>query len=140
MTSSASDRPPAKEGTVSTRRRADTVMFTEIKGYISADVARQMEKDFFDAMNAADAKPRFWLIDALEVSGYAAEIGQIGSGMFARFRREGGIVLAVIVTDMAVRMIVQTIAFSSGQRVKFAKTLAEGEKKIRAAIEKHGIS
>jgi hypothetical protein len=41
---------------------------------------------------------------------------------------------------MAVRMIVQTIAFSSGQRVKFAKTLAEGEKKIRAAIEKHGIS
>lgn len=109
---------------LSTSVLSNHVLFTQMVGYIDADLADRELKHFRELL-LEHSPPQAWIIDTEKLEGFDPRAVKAGAAWFASFRAGGGTRVVQVSRSNAARMVAQTLGFAAGIRVSCVERFEE---------------
>lgn len=93
------------------------VFETRFSDRVTGHVAKATEAELFGLLEG-DEKILVWFVDTTAVTGFGDGIGPAGTGLVTRFKKQGGKVMIVVITDRSVFMMAKVISAASFMEMK----------------------
>ena len=113
---------------LSTSVLSNHVLFTQMVGYIDADLADRELKHFRELL-LEHSPPQAWIIDTEKLEGFDPRAVKAGAAWFAAFRASSGTQVVQVSRSNAARMVAQTLGFAAGIRVTCVEEFEEARVK-----------
>lgn len=124
---------PRRRSSLSTVPLARNVVFTEMTGYVDAELADR-ELQTFRAHLTKTEGPAVWLIDTEHLAGFDPRAVKSGAAWFASFRASGGTRIVHISRGNAARMVAQTLGFGAGVKVTSVNDFDEARREAGISV------